>query len=485
MVPALKKAGLMRPKIDVIQYAIPRKVWRNLGLKFLLIGWLSVIVSDYAAYDDWWANGVWCVLSGLLLIFVLKKSFAGGMSVLLHDHLVMLSIAFLAYFVVGASLLSFGPEAQINYSVGYYRIGAGEAMRVNGANAIGFGVTLIVASLSRARWMGRAAAGLSIAAAKIPVYPAILLFLAFGVWATLNTLVVDLGVSEGIVDGVWRTVAKFSYIAIFLGASYTGKGEHWLRVAVIALTACLSALGLLLFNKTEMLLPIGTLFFGLSIRYSSRKIFLGGVFVILMIFLLVGNVVTYSRNTFTNGGDGSIEPRVSVILDGFQSSIRETVEGEYHAWARFCYTPPLAAGMDFYDSGRGGDDFKLLPWLFVPRFVAPDKPIISQSGADFHTKVTGQTGSSTGLGIFVSGYYNAGWLGLVVASAMCGWILAQTSRVAVEILSRRSLVLMPFAFLGAYMAFRIDGHFVVDYLGVFIFLLYPLLLVSGFVGGRR
>lgn len=485
MVSGLMKAGLSLRKTDISQYAMPRKVWTYLGIQFLLIGWLSEIAADYLARDDWWVNGVWCVLTGVLLLLVLRKAFAGGMSVLLCDHLVMLSIAFLTYFVIGASLLSFGPDAQIENAVGNYRLGAAEAMRVNGANAIGFGVMLLVAALSSSRWMGRAAAGLSIAAGKIPIYPAILFFLAVGLGATLNTLAVDLGVHDGIVDGVWRTVAKFTYIAIFLGASYSGKGEHWLRIAVIVVTVCLSALGLFLFNKTEMLLPIGTLVVGLSIRYSSRRILFGGVFVILMIFLLVGNVVTYSRNTFTDDGYGSIEPRINVILDGFQSSSRQTVEGEYHPWARFCYTPPLAAGMDFYDSGRGGEDFELLPWLFVPRFVAPDKPVISRSGADFYTKVTGQTGSSTGLGIFVSGYYNGGWLGLLVASALCGWVLAQTSRVAVEIVSRRSLVLMPFAFMGVYMAFRIDGHFIVDYLGVFIFLLYPLLLVSAFVARRR
>jgi len=45
-----------------------------------------------------------------------------------------------------------------------------------------------------------------------------------------------------------------------------------------------------------------------------------------------------------------------------------------------------------------------------------------------------------------------------------------------RVLERKALVLLPLALLGVFIAFRIDGHFVGDYLGTFVFFLYFLLL---------
>jgi hypothetical protein len=143
-----------------------------------------------------------------------------------------------------------------------------------------------------------------------------------------------------------------------------------------------------------------------------------------------------------------------------------------------CYTPPQAAGLDFWDTGQGGDGFQLMPWVFVPRALADEKPEITKTGREFHQRVTGADTSSTGIGIFVSGYYAGGWWGLWAASALCGWILAQTSAIARAVMATRALLLVPLALLGVYMAFRIDGDFVSDYVGTFVFILYPVIAIS-------
>ena len=47
---------------------------------------------------------------------------------------------------------------------------------------------------------------------------------------------------------------------------------------------------------------------------------------------------------------------------------------------------------------------------------------------------------------------------------------------ALAVLERRALALLPLALFGVFIAFRIDGHFLADYLGAFVFFLYFLLL---------
>jgi hypothetical protein len=66
---------------------------------------------------------------------------------------------------------------------------------------------------------------------------------------------------------------------------------------------------------------------------------------------------------------------------------------------------------------------------------------------------------------------------------LCGWILAQTSAVARSIYALQASVLLPFALLGVMIASRIDGDFIPDYLGTFVFVLYPLLAAWLFLPG--
>jgi hypothetical protein len=88
--------------------------------------------------------------------------------------------------------------------------------------------------------------------------------------------------------------------------------------------------------------------------------------------------------------------------------------------------------------------------------------------------MSGQVGSSTGQGIFSSGYYSGGWLGVLAVGCLAGWILRQTSAVAEEIIIARAPLLLPLALYGVYIAFRIDGSFLADYVGAFAYLLYPM-----------
>lgn len=196
----------------------------------------------------------------------------------------------------------------------------------------------------------------------------------------------------------------------------------------------------------------------------------------ILIFTSVGSLVTYGRNSVGYKNYASLLERWEIINRWEFSANSDLDDIHYNSWGRFCYLPPQVTAMNYYDEGEGGDELKLIPWIFVPRIVNPNKPIITQSGSNLYTKITGNVGSSTGQGIFSSGYYNGGWLGVFLASALCGWLLAQASAIANAIITRRAVLLLPFALLGVYMAFRIDGDFLADYMGTFIYLLYPLLI---------
>ncbi len=412
--------------------------------------------------------------------------FRQGFAVVLTEHRLMFLAAFSLYFLFGAALLALGPETEAEAVLRYYPISAREALRVNAINGLGFGLALLSSTLARGRWLGAQAERVAAQVNSAPVYGVIGLFLFLGAVASGYLLWFDLGFRDGVVSGLIRSAGKFSFVAIFLAAAHRGRGENWLRPFGAALAAVLCIGGILQFNKSEALLPLAAFVAGMSLRFGSWKILPGGLALLVTGYLLLGNLAAYGRSSIGYQGAADFSERWQLLFEGWHDTRDLSEDEEYGTWARLCYTVPQAAALDFRDAGEGGDGLSLMPWVFVPRLMAPDKPEITKTGREFNAKVTGSDTSSTGQGIFVSGYYHGGWWGLVLASLLCGWIVAQTSAIARAVIGNHALLMLPLPLLGLFIAFRIDGDFVSDYLGTFIFILYPLLAASAliFVAGR-
>jgi hypothetical protein len=456
------------------QSTTSRRRWFQLGLAFFVIGVVAIPVSWSIEGDAWWVHGVWCAIGIALTLPAMSRALRLGFEVVLTDHLVMFVGAFMLYFLFGALLLAVGPEDQIQRALAFYSIDARDAMRVNAVNGIGFGLALMTAALCHGRWLARQADQFAAAATRVTTDVAALLFLILGTAASFNVLTVDLGLREGIAAGVWRTAAKLSLVAIFLASAHRGRGEKGLRLTAVLVALVEAAGGLLLFDKTATLLPLAALVAGISVRYRRRAILPLGTVLLAAVFVSTGGPVLFGRNTLVGNRESVVAERWRLVKEGVSLARDGSVLTAYDPWARLCYTPAQTAALNLYDAGRGGNEIRLIPWLFVPRALAPNKPIISRTGEDLHTKITGQRGTNTGQGIFVGGYYSAGWPGVMLVSILCGWILSQTSAIAQAVLNRRAMLLAPLALLGVFIAFRVDGDFLVDYFGAFVFILYLL-----------
>ena len=428
--------------------------------------------------EDWWQHGLWCGVGLALAVPFLVRNIRSNFMDLLTDHRLMFLASFVAYFLFGAAMLAFGADLQMEASLRYYRITANDALRVDAVNALGFGIALMTASIASGRFLGTRAAHAAAGLARVPDHVVIPAFLAIGFGASIYVLSFDLGFRQGLVPGVVRSVSNLSIVAVFLASASTGNHEGILRTVGVAVAVLLSVLGALQFNKTGVLLPVASLVAGLTVRFGPRRVMPLGLGFLVVGFLTLGDLAAYGRRTVGYQGVASLTERWQTLLAGWEDTKDLGDSERYSPWARLCYTPPQAAGLDFWDTGQGGDGFQLMPWVFVPRALAEDKPEITKTGREFHQRITGADTSSTGIGIFVSGYYAGGWWGLWAASALCGWILAQTSAIARAVMAARALLLVPLALLGVYIAFRIDGDFVSDYVGAFVFVLYPVIALS-------
>lgn len=455
--------------------ALSRKVWANAGVGSILFGVVALFASLNASSSDWWIHGAWCLLGMVSAIVLLARALRDGFIVVVTDHLVMFTAAFTLYFLFGASFMTFGPEDQVSRALRYYYVDAVSALKADAVNGIGFGVALLVAVMSPRRWFFQ---HMTIAArkfSKISSHIVLFVLLSFGLSAYGYTLVYDFGFMDGVVPGVVRAASKFSIVSIFLAASYRGKYSSLYRTLALFLSVTLTLSGVLLFNKTQILVPLAALVAGFALVYRPKVVVPVGLLILIAIYIGTSGLVLYGRNTLGTASLVPLSVRFTVALEGVTVDRKNDPLAEASPWGRLCYIAVQGAGMDFYDQGAGASEFSLIPWLFVPRLLSQDKPIITKTNEDFHQKISGHEGSSTGQGVFSSGYYSGGWIGAFAAAVLAGWILAQTSAVASAIMTGRAMILQPFALYGVYIAFRIDGSFLADYAGAFVFLLYPLL----------
>ncbi|TLY92658.1 MAG: hypothetical protein E6K23_11340 [Gammaproteobacteria bacterium] len=470
------RAAILKMKVERASGRFARNRWMALGSAFFLYGVIAWLLSEEARRGDWWLHGAWCIGGVGLAAPVLLKTIQKGFGMVLRDHLFMFTGSFALYFLIGASFMTFGPSDEIAGSLRDYYVDAPMGLKTDALNAIGFGIALIVAAISPRGWSYRSAGRIARPASHIRPAVAILWLMVFGLVALLYTLTYDFGFREGVVPGVVRAASYFLFVAIYIGASYRGSWAAAIRVAAVALAVVLAVVGVLLFNKSEILLSLSVLIAGLTMVYRRTLVLTIGILLLGAVYFSVSGLAAYGRNTLGRDLGAPIAMRWDIVQQWLSMNKRGEPRTDSSSWQRLSYVTSQGAAIDFYDAGRGGDELRLIPWLFVPRVIASQKPVITEYGSEFYYKISGQRGSSTGQGIFVSGYYNAGWWGLIVAAAVCGWILAQTSSVALAVLERRALVLLPLALLGVYIAFRIDGHFLGDYLGTFVFFLYFLLL---------
>ena len=347
-------------------------------------------------------------------------------------------------------------------------------------NCVGLGLVRIVGALaSLPRWVVFVRKAIA-AGRKMPRQWTIVMFLAVGLGASMYVFQVDSGQVRQVIPGARENVGAIGTGGDpLLAAAHRGAGAKMLLTLAIMVAWMEAVVGLLMLNKSAALLPLCALMGGLAMRYGMRRVIIPGLATVAIVFLLIAGPVNSAPVKFgILAGGGEFTERSEYLRESFTDKGIGPEQSSYNTWSRLCYMPSEAAALYLYDSGQGGDDYKKMGWVFVPRLLFPSKPIIS-SGGDFNRKVTGIETSASAPGVLADGYYNLGWFGLVASASLMGLVLAMTSALSLQVLLTKSLLWLPAGLMGAFMAFRLDGHFVNDIWGPFGMLV--ILMAIGYI----
>lgn len=467
----------------------PRNIFRRQGAiifgAHLFLGIFAMTMAPLVDRNDWWWLAPFCLVSLVMLTTLITRSLRADPAGILYETGLFLAISSAVFFAFGPMLFVLGPTEAAEYVRSWYPVDASESVWLTGLNFVGLGLAGIAYVNVRFPMLERIADGAARGWASVSPGRVFIAFLVIGLATKyLFVLPFELRLTNSVPGSVTRQLAQLLTIALIIGWMYKEGGPRWMRSLANALLVEEVLVGFLMFNKTEVLTAVIAAALGYYFARSRLRTLLVAILAGLLIFVLIAPVVTFGRNELVARGGGVPAPanlfeRVNITeayFSGSESHLRQKeISGSW--WSRLNYLPAQHSAVQLYDQGYGSDTLDRLKWIFVPRLLFRDKPEMTVDGIDLTEKVVGHRFSSTGIGVFVDGYYIFGWLGVLVASITYGLALRAHSTVARAIARRRALVMYPLVFLAISAGLRTTSWWLTGVIGPLVFLLAMLVLV--------
>jgi hypothetical protein len=307
------------------------------------------------------------------------------------------------------------------------------------------------------------------------------------------TLPHSIGLLDWQLSGFIKNFENFSVLALIplyliKDVSLKHKLAFYLLVIFCVITA------LITLSKLSIIILLIIIFLAAKLKgISNFRAGINGVLILYLYAAVLSPMVTYGRLNFNVAGilSASDARQLTVdVWDGKTSAFMSVnLPGVQGWWARLNYANAQAFAIEHYDAGIAGNTLSQALWVFVPRVLIPDKPNLSH-GTNFNELVDGNPYSSSGPGMIVEGYWNAGWYGVIFVSFIMALVYFLWERYINYQLKKGHFQYLPVMFLGIFSALTQDSWFVMSTFGIFTlavamhWLIYLLFLVYCFIGKR-
>ena len=273
---------------------------------------------------------------------------------------------------------------------------------------------------------------------------------------------------------------------IVLMAAAASRHRRWIPILLLT-TAASMVFGAMALDKSRLLIAFGAVFLGLYLGNKQIRMLLVGAVLAVPVYLVASPVVSSGRIELSHRtGDysrGTASERASVLFNGVVAGhafefaeIRE----RQGAWTRLSYVNMQALVMDHYDRGVPGDTYSDLPWVFVPRIIAPQKPALSDVGRDLRFLAVGDDLSFFGVGVFGEAYWNGGWPLVILTCLSLGLVYGVVGRVSLHIVRTGNTLFLPLVLFGALLGYHIDRSIGVSVAGLLVYWLLGAMALGGY-----
>jgi len=286
--------------------------------------------------------------------------------------------------------------------------------------------------------------------------------------------------------GALGVVDKLGWVAVLFAAMLVGRGQRLAWPMLLAALAIEMLGGALALSRFHMILPLVLAFVGLFIAGMRPRVLLIGAVLVGVIYVASRPVVDAARvEVWTRGATTPAQFYVDLLQGNAELSVDRQERMSW--WQRLDYTPVQYALMAEYDAGRPGDHYQRAHWLFLPRVLFPEKPIINY-GKEVNVVVFGHDRSSAGPTIFGEAYWNGGWYLVIFYSLLTGVIYCVLGKICVWLFFQRSMVAWPLGLLGMLTGVLVRNFFTAGLVGATVIFLWLVLMYSvyrNFTHGRE
>jgi len=272
------------------------------------------------------------------------------------------------------------------------------------------------------------------------------------------------------VPGILLQFSQVSVIGLHLLSLHAFKVNAYYAPFAIALLLVDMSLGALEFSKYNMLLPLIMFSLGwFRARPSLARIVVCSV-IVVSVYSLAQPFITFGRDQlalkFGTIGAGSFSERLEIVQQYGDAPLEEAfTERAELGLMRLSYVNAGCFAISRFDGGNPGPSMNYALATLIPRFLWPEKPIITDIGGLFNLMATGNAASASSAGYFPDAYWTAGWTGVLGFSVLIGALFTVYSRYAIHVLESGRTLHFPLVLLAMTMGLRVDGMIVTDIVG--------------------
>ena len=271
---------------------------------------------------------------------------------------------------------------------------------------------------------------------------------------------------------------------------FSAKIQFYTLITLLLLSGLLSLSKSLIF-LIPMIIIIAMLFKEFDLK---RIAFLSVCSLIL--FILISPVILFGRILAGNEGEfnnqGSVDTKI--ITEVFSAMQEDEITnaagialGTQSWWARLNYANTQSFAISQYQNGNNGESLSNIFWIFIPRILYKDKPLLTDAAREFNGSIDGNYKAAHSPTFLVEGYWNYGWKGLLLCGLFLGVQFFAWRVYSDWLFSKLRVQYLPIWFAGIQIGFFQDGWLLVGCIGslVIVFFihymikfLFPLIFIS-------
>jgi hypothetical protein len=382
-------------------------------------------------------------------------------------------LSVIVYFGLG-SIVPFIVDPQVLvYIRSFYNFDAGEIYKSNMIIALGTATVLSTSNIALRRGLLDPGGKMDRALPSFDPRHMLsvgLIFLAIGAIVQYGLSVpYQLKLTDYVLPGAVLTLTNLVFAAIFILTVWSIRYALWSIYLVMTLVLVEVVVGLVEFYKSDALIPL--VIFGLAVLYTRITLVRGLLFgcAVLFLFQSIFPIVSQARDElvyrYGQYPRADIAERIDLLERAWSNPRQELLSGSNGVLSRLSYVNQSTFAEHLYDTGAPGGTLADAWAVFIPRWLWPNKPIITQIGITFNYLATGSMDSSAAPGFFAEAYWDYGWIGVIAVMALAGIIFGTISRFSLDVFAREQWIFLPVVLLGARIGMRSDGLIVPDLVG--------------------